>query len=370
VKSSTLTILLTLPALAACSYRGQLVGEVQGAASGADGAAGAASRSLPYLLGADVSWVQEEEDSGVTYVDGGVTQDIFAILKQHGFNAVRLRLFNDPSSPCRTSDSGDQTCGYQFENANRAQPYCDLAHTVQMAVRAKAAGMRFLLDFHFSDTWADPDDQNKPLSWEGLDFAALTAAVASFTTDSLRAFQAAGALPDMVQLGNEITAGMLFPDGSTSGSNFPAFATLLKAGISAVRAVDPVIRVMLHIEKPNDFATSDWWISSALANGVEFDVLAQSCYPEWQGTAAQWSPSFAELAAKYPTMDFVIAEYSQEKRAVNDFSFNLPNAHGLGSFVWEPTQWGETLFDRTGNQAVANDLFALYDQMAVDYGLR
>jgi arabinogalactan endo-1,4-beta-galactosidase len=380
MKSSTLTALVWLPAVVtACSYRAQLVGEIQGADSGSTGvggdangrAAGGASRTTPFILGADLSWVQEEEDGGVTYVDAGVTGDILEILERHGFNWVRLRLFNDPSSPCRTSASGDVTCGYQFEGANRAQPYCDLAHTVEMAQRVKAAGMKFLLDFHYSDTWADPDDQNKPLTWEGLDFSALTAAVGTFTQDSLLTFAAAGALPDMVQLGNEITPGMLFPDGSSSApGNFPRFAALLHAGVAAVRAVDPNILVMMHIEKPDSFATSDWWLENAIANGVEFDVLGQSCYPEWHGTSAEWTPTFVELAAKYPELDFVVAEYSQEKRAVNDMLFGLPGGRGLGSFIWEPTQWGETLFDRNGTQAVANTSMSLYDQMAADYDLR
>jgi arabinogalactan endo-1,4-beta-galactosidase len=315
--------------------------------------------------------VQEEEDLGTVYVDDGVEKDILELLGDHGFNAIRLRLFNDPTSPCRTSVDDDETCGYQFEFGTRAEPYCDLEHTLEMARRVKAAGMRFLLNFHYSDTWADPDDQNKPLAWEELSFDELVEALESFTRDSLLAFENADALPDMVQLGNEITPGMLFPDGSSSASgNFPRFATLLKAAIAGVKAVDPNIVIILHIEKPDSFTTSNWWLSNVLDNDVEFDVLAQSCYTEWHGTPAGWRSTFDELAESYPDLDFLIAEYSHEKRAANDIIYDLPDGRGLGTFVWEPTQWRETLFDRDGDRLVTNSLIEIYDEMAEDYGLR
>ena len=315
--------------------------------------------------------MQEEEDLGTVYVDDGVTKDILVILQDHGFNAIRLRLFNDPASPCRTSAYGDETCGYQFEFGTRAEPYCDLEHTVEMAQRVKNAGMFFLLDFHFSDTWADPDDQNKPLAWENLSFDELTAALEDFTRESLTTLREAGALPDMVQLGNEITPGMLYPDGSsTSPGNWPRFAALLQAGIAAVRSVDPAIPIMLHIEKPDSFTTSDWWLSNVLEQGVQFDVLGQSCFTEWHGQPDGWEATFDQLAEVYPDLRFLIAEYSQEKRAANDTMFNLPGGRGLGTFVWEPTQWRETLFDREGDQLITNELIGLYDQMAEDYGLR
>jgi arabinogalactan endo-1,4-beta-galactosidase len=231
--------------------------------------------------------------------------------------------------------------------------------------------MFFLLDFHYSDTWADPNDQNLPLAWEELEFGELTAALESFTYDSLTALRDAGAQPDMVQLGNEITPGMLYPVGSsTQEGNWPRFAALLQAGMAAVRAVDPSIQIMLHIEKPDSFATSDWWLSNVLEQGVEFDALGQSCFTEWHGQPDGWEATFDQLAAAYPNLRFLIAEYSQEKRAANDIMFNLPTGRGLGTFVWEPTRWGEALFDRDGDQLVANEMITLYDQMAEDYGLQ
>jgi arabinogalactan endo-1,4-beta-galactosidase len=362
-------LLATLVAVVACSDHGLVVGDR--VLAGSAGAASADRRDAAFILGADVSWVQEEEDLGTVYVDDGVEKDILEILQSHGFNAVRLRLFNDPSSPCRASAYGDETCGYQFEFGTRSEPYCDLDHTLQMAGRVKAAGMGLLVDFHLSDTWADPGDQNKPLAWEALSFDDLTLALEAWTRDSISALVAASAVPDLVQIGNEITPGILFPDGSSSATgNFPRFAALLKAGIRGVKSVDPDIRILLHIEKADSYATSDWWLSNALDHGVEFDILGQSCFTEWHGPPAGWASTFAQLAAKYPNLDFLIAEYSQEKRAANDIMWNLPDGRGLGTFVWEPTRWRETLFDRQGDQLVTNDLMDLYDQMADDYDVR
>jgi arabinogalactan endo-1,4-beta-galactosidase len=384
-------MLMTLAASLACDDHGVVVGDLQAiprggggdaggnadataGSSGGDsagGAGGQSQRTDDFILGADISWVQEQEDLGTVFVDDGVERDILELFKAHGFNYIRLRLFNNPASPCRTSVDGDETCGYQFEFGTRAEPYCDLEHTVQMARRVRAAGMGLLLNFHYSDTWADPDDQNKPEAWESLSFEELTAAVESFTEGALLELEQGGALPDMVQLGNEITPGMLFPDGSSSApGNFGRFTTLLQAGIAGVKSVDPSIRIMLHIEKPDSFATSDWWLSNVLDNGVEFDILGQSCYPEWHGTPASWEATFDQLAEAYPDLQFLIAEYSREKRTVNDIMWNLPSARGLGTFIWEPTQWGETLFDQEGDQLVTNSLIDLYDQMAEDYGLR
>ncbi|MBN2197401.1 MAG: glycosyl hydrolase 53 family protein [Polyangiaceae bacterium] len=357
-----------------CGYRGQLLGELGdhaspvGGAGGADTVAVAAGTGPRFILGADLSLVQEQEESGLTFVDQGVTEDILVILRRHGFNTVRLRLFHDPASPCRTAATGDQTCGYQYEFGTRAAPYCDLAHTIAMAERVKAAGLGFLLDFHYSDTWADPDDQNKPLAWEPLAFTELAQALEDYTRETLAAFAAAGVPPDLVQLGNEITAGLLFPDGSSSPSaNFPRFAALVRAAVTGAKTAAPTTPVLLHIEKPDDFSTSDWWLENMLAEGIAFDVLAQSCYPEWHGTSADWSPTLDALAAKYPELSFVVVEYSEEKRAVNDMVFALPDRRGLGTFVWEPTWWGEALFDREGSALVANELLGLYDQMARDY---
>jgi len=144
----------------------------------------------------------------------------------------------------------------------------------------------------------------------------------------------------------------------------------LRSAIGAAREAAPGAAVMLHLEKPDDLGTTEWWLDNALANGVEFDVLGQSCYPQWHGTSVDWIPTFEAVAERYPNLDLVVAEYSEEKRAINDMLFALPDRRGLGSFVWEPTSWGEVLFDRVGDRLVANDRLSLYDAMAADYAER
>jgi arabinogalactan endo-1,4-beta-galactosidase len=303
--------------------------------------------------------VQEQEDQGRRFSDNGAQADILDILKNHGFNYVRLRIFHNPGNPG----------GYQYEFGTRAEPYCDLDHTIEMAQRVKAAGMGLLLDFHYSDTWADPDDQHKPAAWESLSFDQLTTAVHDYTRDTLLAMQAAGALPDMVQVGNEITPGMLLPDGATyNPDNWDQLAILLTAGLSAVKEVNSGIQTMLHIDRGGDNSTSRWWVDEALNRGVEFDILGESCYSVWHGPPSDWQANFTDLAGRYSGLSFVIAEYADNYRAANDIIYNLPR--GLGTFFWEPTvdgEWGTGLFDGQGR---TRDTINLYDQMAQDYGLR
>ncbi len=321
--------------------------------------------NVPFVLGADISFVQEEEDKGVSFLDDGESKDILQLLKDHGFNFIRLRLFHSPGEPA----------GYQYEFVTRAEPYCDLEHTLEMAQRVAAADMGLLLDFHYSDTWADPGDQHKPAAWEALSFEELRTEVHEYTRDTLLQFEAVGALPQMVQVGNEITPGMLLPDGASyDPDNWDQLAELLTAGLSAVKDVNPGIQTMLHIDRGGDLDTTTWWVGEAKARGVEFDILGQSAYSAFHGGPDDWQANFLAMHELYPDLKFVIAEYNGDKRALNDLLRELPNGRGLGSFFWEPTasgEWGEALFTRSGSNARANpDDFAIYDQIADDYGLR
>jgi arabinogalactan endo-1,4-beta-galactosidase len=313
---------------------------------------------LPFMIGADISWVQEQEDQGVIFTDDGVEKDILEILKAHGFNYIRLRIFNDPGQPD----------GYQYAWTTRDEPYCDLSHTIEMAERVKDAGMGFFLNFHYSDTWADPGSQIKPAAWEDLDFDGLRQALYDYTRDVLSAFRAAGSLPDMVQLGNEITPGMLHPDGATyNPENWDQLAELVIAATDAVRDVDPGIKTVLHLDKGGDNATTVWWVEEALARGVTFDILAQSTYTTWQGEPDSWRANFTDLASRYPDISFLIAEYGDNHLEVNDIMMTTPR--GLGTFVWEPTadgEWGDGLFDMPigAGEAVPRDTLSLFDTIS------
>jgi arabinogalactan endo-1,4-beta-galactosidase len=329
-----------------------------GTVSGDAGSAGGGGGPVPvaHILGADVSWLLEDEAAGATYYDGDQKLDLLALLKGRGFNYIRIRIFVDPSA----------TGGYA---AGKPESWCDLAHTIELAQRVRALGMGFLLDFHYSDNWADPGKQVKPAQWAALPFAELVTAVHDYSKATVAALKAAGVTPDMVQVGNEITPGMLFPDGSSENANWPKLGQLLKAGATAVQEVDPNIRIMLHIEKGGDNATTRWWVDHAIAEQVPFQILGQSCYTEFQGTPESWQANFADLVTRYPTLDFVIAEYSQEKRKANDIMRALPDQRGLGTFIWEPTRWMEAIFDRQGQRYDGNAWLDTYSQIADDYGL-
>lgn len=330
-------------------------------------------RDGPFLLGADISWVQEDEANGVVYYDHGVRQDIFRILKDHAFNAIRLRVFVNPASPH----------GYA---ARSPEAYCDLPHTLVMAKRAHDAGMRLLIDLHYSDTWADPGHQGKPAAWADLPFPQLKQAVYDHTYNVLSSLEHQGTPPAMVQIGNETTNGMLWPDGRAK-DHFDQFAELVKSGIAAARAVDPSIRVVLHHDKGRDNKVVRWWFDNLLSRGVRFDVLGLSCNDT--GSPERWKANFDDLATRYPQFGLIAAEYSYHKRELNDAVFSAPDHRGLGTFIWEPTRHHEAIFNAQrepqattpatqpgvqGHRPRAgrwdtNQLIDLYSEMAKAYGL-
>ncbi len=313
----------------------------------------AQSRTEPFILGADISWVDQREASGTKYADNGTVKDIFLILNDHKFNWIRLRIFVDPTARVpNCSESPYSTKGY-----------CDLAHTRAMAKRIKAAGMKFLLDFHYSDVWADPGKQFKPVSWEGLSFDELKAKVRSYTKETLEAFKADGALPDMVQVGNEIVGGMIWPDGKSS--NMSKFADLVNAGIDGVKDVSPDIRILIHSISEN---SPSGWLKSLVNAGVKrIDVFGLSYYSEWHGTPADLKKRVEEVAKNH-SIKIAIAEYADNHRAVNDIIYNLPEEKGLGTFFWEPQEWKEALFDYSGGKRVTNSRIDLYPTLSKEYG--
>ena len=265
-----------------------------------------------------------------------------------------------------------------------------------MAKRVRGSGMGLLVDFHYSDTWADPGKQFKPAAWENFDIPALKQALYDHTHSVLSALKEQGTTPDMVQIGNEVTNGMLWPDGRAK-DHFDNFAELIKSGIAAARAVDPAIKIVLHHDKGNNNAVVRWWLDNLISRGVKFDIIGLSCNTD--GPAEKWKANFDDLAVRYPQYGLLAAEYSYRKRELNDIVYNVPDRRGLGSFIWEPTRHHEAIFDRDGRNAGAgtqrpprtagqpapkppaapghrprtgrfdtNDFIKLYPQMAKDYG--
>lgn len=311
-------------------------------------------RPGPYMLGADISWIPEDEAAGAEFYVDGQRQDIFSILTGAGFNWVRLRLFVNPEN------------GYSRGKKDR--PWCGLDQTIALARRVKAAGMKIALTFHYSDTWADPQHQEKPAAWANLSFPDLVKAVETHTRDSLSAMKAAGVAPGMVHIGNEITFGMLWPEGRVAlpvPTGNPAtdavhlkpegiggydnLATLLKAGIGAARAVVPDASIMLHNHLGRHWVIVREWTDALLARGVAFDLVGFSCYQ--QLAEGDWERSFKEFTARYPQLGFCAVEYSGRKQYINDLVFNAPGKRGWGSFIWEPTRHQEAIFDLDGKNA-------------------
>jgi arabinogalactan endo-1,4-beta-galactosidase len=291
-------------------------------------------RQLQYerpLIGADISWVPSQEDRGTTFKDQGVEKDILEILADHKFNWIRLRLFVDPTA----------TNGYS------RQGYCGLEQTLAMAKRIDAAGMKFLLDFHYSDTWADPGKQFTPAAWQGLSDDALADEMYEYTRDVLKRFIAEGAAPEMVQIGNEIHNGFVWPQGKLPGSP-EAFGTLLRRASEAVRDVDPKIKIMVHPALGGDNKRSVAFFDLVLSHKVVFDVIGQSYYPKHHGTLDDLRKNLTDLVTRY-RKPIVVVEYQEHAKEVNEIVRDLPDELGWGTFIWEATssRWGG-LFDRNG----------------------
>jgi beta-galactosidase len=303
----------------------------------------AIKKQIGKVLGADISFLPELENRGMKFSDKGVQKDAIEILKDHGFNYIRLRIFNNPAA-----DSG----------YSPKKGFCDLEHTKQMAKRIKAAGLKFSLDFHYSDYWADPGKQYKPLAWKKLNFSQLKDSVYEFTKKVINELKAQGTPPDMVQIGNEINHGMIWPEGHVS--HLDSLAQLVKSGTDAVLEVNPSTIMLLHIALGGQNDESVFFVNNMLARGVYFDVIGESYYPKWHGTLDDLRNNLTNLATRY-SKDIIVVEYSQLKKEVNEIAFNLPGDKGKGSFIWEPLNTWEKIFDEKGN---ANELITVYDEIS------
>jgi beta-galactosidase len=304
------------------------------------------AKNIDKMLGADISFLPELENRGIKFSDNGVQKGAIEILKDHGFNYVRLRIFNNPSVEK----------GY-----SPGKGFCDLEHTKQMAARVKKAGMKLLLDFHYSDYWADPQQQYKPSVWANMDFNQMSKALQDYTRSVIQALKDQGTIPDMVQVGNEINHGMVWPEGHIQ--NIDNLAQLVKAGIDGVKEVDPSVIIMLHVALggQNDEAVS--WLNNMFARGVDCDIIGLSYYPRWHGTLADLNYNLNDLICRY-NKDVCVVEYSHSKREVNDIVFNLPGNKGKGSCIWEPLNTWESIFGKDGK---SNPLIQVYDEIKDKY---
>lgn len=283
-----------------------------------------------FAKGADVGWLPQMEATGYKFYDtDGTQKDCLQLLKDRGINTIRLRVWVNPSD-------------------DKASGHCSKEETVTMAVRAQKMGMRIMIDFHYSDSWADPGKQNKPLEWQNHTFSELLNDVYFHTEDVLKALKKADVTPEWVQVGNEIPGGMLWPDGSTS--NFNQLAQLLNKGYEAVKAVDKSIKVIVHLDEGNNSEKFRWFFDNAKANNVKYDVIGLSYYPFWIKTdykenITDLANNLNDMASRYNKEVMIVEVGGIDTQEQNTYDMlaavikavkAVPNNKGLGVIYWEP----------------------------------
>ncbi|MEV6166949.1 arabinogalactan endo-1,4-beta-galactosidase [Streptomyces sp. NPDC051954] len=305
----------------------------------------ASGTSSTSIHGADISSIAKSEAKGGVYKNSsGTTGDALAILKSNGMNYARLKVWVNP-----------------------ADGYNNKTRVLATAKRIKAQGMKLLVDFHYSDIWADPGVQTKPAAWAGHSYSQLKTDVYNHTYDVLNALKAQGTTADMVQVGNEINGGMLWSEGSTD--NWTQLAGLLNSGYDAVKAVNSSTTVALHLAKGGDLSGTRWWFDSAVSGGVKFDAIGLSYYGYWHGSLYDFQTTLDDAAARYGKPVFVAetaypfrldsedsleniidvsgelvsgypASTAGQTRWMKDIASiveAVPNGRGLGVFYWEAT---------------------------------
>jgi arabinogalactan endo-1,4-beta-galactosidase len=282
--------------------------------------------------GGDISWLPQMEATGYKFYNNeGVAEDCFKILKDHGFNSIRLRTFVNPSQ--------DNFSGH-----------CSKEETVSMALRAQSWGMKVMIDFHYSDSWADPGKQRKPKAWVGHDFPTLLNDLYNYTYDVMKALKTAGVTPEWVQVGNEIPGGMIYPEGSTS--NWTQLAQLINKGYDAIKAVSPDSKVILHLDQGNNRKRFITWFDSAKVHNARYDVIGFSYYPWWLTGKPDYTLSIndlgnnlKEMAARYGKEVMVVEVGGEDAKAQNTYDLlravikkvmEVPGGKGLGVLYWEP----------------------------------
>ena len=313
-----------------------------------------------FIRGVDISTLDMLEDLGAKYYQNGAEKDALTILHNNGANYVRLKLWVDPYDEYGNAYGGGNN---------------DYATTLALAKRAKSQGMGILIDFHLSDFWADPANQIKPKSWEDLTFSELKTTLYNYMKDTLNDFASDGIVPDMVQVGNEISAGILYDDGKVGDGNndFSNLAELLESAISGVRAsAASNTKIILHLDQGGQNSLYTWYFSRLLSASpnLDFDVFGLSYYPMWHGTMDGLQYNLNYLASTYDKEVCIVetayawttadgdgignvfisgdditcgypATVEGQFEFMNDLEsiiLNVPNDKGIGYFYWEP-EW-------------------------------
>jgi arabinogalactan endo-1,4-beta-galactosidase len=245
-----------------------------------------------FIKGMDISTLIEQEACGAKYYDHGVEKDMLEILSDYGVNSVRLRLWNDPY---------DEAGNPYGAGTN------DLQKTIALAKRAKALNMGVLLDLHYSDFWADPGKQTVPKAWKNYSVDQLEEAVFVYTKDVMSTMHQEGAAPTMVQVGNELTNGLLWPTGKKP--EFDNIARYISAGIRGVREVDKTVPIMIHLDNGGKNEMYREWFDHYIERGEDFQIIGFSYYPFWHGTLEELEYNMRDMAERYGK-ELVVAEVS------------------------------------------------------------
>lgn len=251
-----------------------------------------AKRHMKFVKGMDLSTLLELERCGAKYYDNGEERDLLAIMKSYDVDTIRIRLWNDPWSETGESYGAGEN---------------DLKTSLEIAKRVTAAGFGVLLNFHYSDFWADPGKQIKPKAWADYGVKELEQAVYDYTLESMQTFLDAGVNITMVQVGNELSNGLLWPEGKVP--NYDNIATFVNAGIRAVRKADAAIPVMIHLDNGGNNALYREWFDNFTKLGEDFEIIGLSYYPFWHGSLQMLNDNMNDIAERYGK-DLVIAEVS------------------------------------------------------------
>lgn len=305
-----------------------------------------------FAKGADVGWLSQMEASGRKfYNNNGSQQDCLDILKGKGINSIRLRVWVNP-----------------------ANGWCNKNDVVNMAKRAKNKGFRVMIDFHYSDSWADPGKQTKPAAWRTKTFNELMKAVYDHTYDVMRTLKMNGVYPEWVQVGNETNNGMLWEEGRAS-ANMRNFAWFINCGYDAVKAVNSGSKVIVHLSNGYDNGLFRWMFDGLKNNGAKWDIIGMSLYPspsDWSSKNTQCLNNMKDMISRYGK-SIMISEVGMDVSAASTCrSFltdimnkvkSLANGRGLGVFYWEPQSYAnwqgytKGAFDSSGKPTVAMDAF-------------
>lgn len=305
-----------------------------------------------FAKGADVSWLTQMQASGKKfYNSNGTEQDCMSLLRDLGVNSIRLRVWVDP-----------------------ADGWCNKKDLLTKAWHAKNLGERIMVDFHYSDSWADPGKQNIPAAWNDFkdDLDKMKAAVAEHTTDVLKYLKDNGIDVEWIQIGNETRTGMLWPLGLASDNNFSNYAALNNAGYDAAKAVYPNAQCIIHIDQGNDLGGFTWMFDGLKAAGAKWDVIGMSLYPEdnnWQELTDDCLNNISTLATRY-NKKVMICEIGMPWDSENAAAMMKKMVDGckakaecLGIFYWEPECYGgwndynKGAFDSNGKPTTVLDAF-------------